>query len=124
MNEWILSSIRIFVRNIDRSRDFYVKTLNMPLKADGGDAGFLLFDLGNISLVVEQVDTSRPDKQGLVGRFAGLSFGVEDAHAAYEDLKAKGVPFVGPPEHQPWGGTTVSLLDPDGNALSLVSGLV
>jgi catechol 2,3-dioxygenase-like lactoylglutathione lyase family enzyme len=120
MNAWMLNTVRLFVSDIERAKQFYCDQLGMPLKADGRDNGFLLFDLGTVSLVVEK---SSDANQSLVGRFAGLSFSVEDVNKVYSDLVARGVEFMGQPQVQPWGGTTVSLLDPDRNGLSLVSGI-
>ncbi|NJR37957.1 MAG: glyoxalase/bleomycin resistance/dioxygenase family protein [Leptolyngbyaceae cyanobacterium CSU_1_4] len=121
MNAWMLNTVRLFVTDIERAKQFYCDLLEMPLKADGSDNGFLLFDLGSVSLVVEKI--SEGSEAELVGRFAGLSFSVEDVHKVYGDLATRGVEFMGEPQVQPWGGTTVSLLDPDQNGLSLVSGL-
>jgi catechol 2,3-dioxygenase-like lactoylglutathione lyase family enzyme len=122
MTAWMLNTVRLFVSDINRAKEFYCDRLGMPLKADGRDCGFLLFDIGGVSLVVETV-TDVEEAQKLVGRFAGFSFGVEDAIATYNELVAKGVEFMGAPQHQDWGGTTVSLLDPDRNSLTLVSGV-
>jgi catechol 2,3-dioxygenase-like lactoylglutathione lyase family enzyme len=104
MNAWMLNTVRLFVTDIERAKQFYCDLLEMPLKADGRENGFLLFDLGSVSL-------------------AGLSCSVEDVNKVYGDLATRGVEFMGKPQVQPWGGTTVSLLDPDRNGLSLVSGI-
>jgi catechol 2,3-dioxygenase-like lactoylglutathione lyase family enzyme len=121
MNAWMLNTVRLFVTDIERAKQFYCDLLEMPLKADGRENGFLLFDLGSVSLVVEKA--TEGSENDLVGRFAGLSFSVEDVNKVYRDLATRGVEFMGKPQVQPWGGTTVSLLDPDHNGLSLVSGI-
>jgi catechol 2,3-dioxygenase-like lactoylglutathione lyase family enzyme len=118
---WALDAVRLFVTDIERAKEFYCDKLGMPLKDDGRTNGFLLFDFGKIQLVVETVGQGQ--EQSLVGRYAGLSFTVDNVQTVYEDLKTKGVEFMGEPSKQPWGGTTVSFLDPDRNGLSFVSGL-
>ena len=56
----------------------------------------------------------------LVGRFSGVSLGVDDIAQAYEALQARGVNFLDPPEEQPWGGTTAHFEDTDENILTIV----
>ena len=55
----------------------------------------------------------------LVGRFAGISFAVEDAGAACDALATRGVTVTGRPAVQP-GRTQAHVADPDGNVLTLV----
>ena len=52
-------------------------------------------------------------------RFVAVSLQVEDVQAVYEELVAKGVEFLGPPERMGWGGTLAHFRDPDGNVLTL-----
>jgi len=46
---------------------------------------------------------------------------VDDVDKAHRDLAGKGVKFVTEPRDQPWGGRTVTLVDPDGNTLVIES---
>lgn len=115
-----LDAARLFVRDIAAARHFYAGQLGLPLQVDGRAQGFCVFQPGAMRLVVEQVPADAPaDEQVLVGRFSGLSFRVDDVQAAYRALQARGVPFDGTPEPQPWGGVLATLRDPDGNALQL-----
>ena len=52
------------------------------------------------------------------GSLRGLVLDCEDLQADYESLTEHGVRFLGPPAPQP-GGTFATLVDPDGNHLSL-----
>lgn len=45
----------------------------------------------------------------------GISFIVDDVDATYEELIAKGVEVISPPEDMPWGARATSFKDPDGN---------
>ncbi|MCU0570598.1 MAG: VOC family protein [Oculatellaceae cyanobacterium Prado106] len=120
MIPWTLSAVRLFVTDIEKAKQFYCDQLEMPLKQDGRSDGFLLFDLGTISVVVEAI--ANPNQEAdLVGRFVGITFNVPDVQSLYDSLRAKGIEFMGTPQLQPWGGTTVSILDPDKNAISFVS---
>ncbi len=56
--------------------------------------------------------------QARVGSFTGISLDCDDVNATYEELRARGVPFDGPPEKQPWG-TFAMLRDSEGNQFVL-----
>lgn len=116
-----LAAARVFVRDIAVARDFYEKRLGLDLGHDGTDEGFCRFDTGQVQLVVELVTPDEsPEDQATVGRFTGLSFGVDDLVATHAAFVKQGVRFSSPPEQQPWGGWVATLVDPDGNELQLV----
>jgi predicted enzyme related to lactoylglutathione lyase len=51
--------------------------------------------------------------------FAGTVFlRTDDIHAAYDELRERGVEFIGPPEKQPYGIDT-GFRDPSGNNLRI-----
>ena len=63
---------------------------------------------------------------GLFGNPPGIdhiSLAVADVDAMYATLRAAGVAFGAPPEHQSWGTRMVGLKDPDGNNLYLLQKL-
>jgi predicted enzyme related to lactoylglutathione lyase len=111
-----LDTARVFVRDVQQARDFYSAALGLALEADGSENGYCVFDAGAVTLVIEVVDGE--DEQ-LIGRFTGLSFGVEDVESKYEELRLKGVTFTGTPERQQWGGVLATLVDPSGNQLQI-----
>lgn len=116
-----VSALRLFVHRLDRARDFYAHALGLQVKAAQPDQGWCVLALGDVDLVVEAVPPDADeDEQALVGRLTGLSLAVADIHAAQRELSARGVPFVGQPERQAWGGWLATLEDPDGNQLQLV----
>ncbi len=113
-----LMAVRLFVTDLARARRFYSDKLGLALSMDEPD--YLIYDVGGPMLIVEAVEPDDPEAADLVGRFAGLSFKVDDIGATYAAMRAKGVTFTEPPETQPWGGTLAHLVDPDGNELTLV----
>jgi len=116
-----LRTARIFVRDLPGASRFYEEVLGLPLKAEGSEQGFCVFDAGAMSLVVERVDADAPvEDQVLAGRFTGLSFDVADIQSKFRELSALGVAFSGLPERQEWGGILATLRDPAGNELQLV----
>lgn len=118
---WPLNAVRIFVTDIARAQDFYCDTLGWEPTAIEPGGSFLLFKVGGVDLVVENVKGDIEAEQNLVGRFTGVSFTVEDIQATYAALSAQGVEFVQQPEKQSWGGTIASFVDPDRNGITLVS---
>ena len=94
----------------------------LALETERAEPSFAIFVLDGVRILVEQVASDDAEGQGLVGRFLGVSFRVDDAHSAYRRLKERGVDFVQAPEKQTWGGVLAFARDPDGNVLTLVSG--
>ena len=116
-----LGAARVFVRDLAAAEGFYAKALGLPLRAGGWTHGYCVFDTGAVLLVVEAVPADAPtDDQGLVGRFTGLSFTVDDIEASVATLQARGVHFTGLPQRQAWGGVLATLRDLAGNELQLV----
>jgi catechol 2,3-dioxygenase-like lactoylglutathione lyase family enzyme len=116
-----LNTARVFVRDIEKAKHFYSKSLGLSVKADGVADGYCVFDAGNSELVVEVVALDAPQEdQVLVGRFTGLSFQVSDVYKKHKELVARGVEFSGLPEKQFWGGTLATLRDPEGNEIQIV----
>jgi predicted enzyme related to lactoylglutathione lyase len=116
-----LNAARLFVRDLAKAKQFYAHVLQLPVKADGEQYGYVVFSTGTVDLVVESVPQDAPaDERMLVGRFSGLSFAVDDIHAAYQRLGAAHVQFTGMPEEQVWGGWLATFCDSDGNQLQLV----
>ncbi|MBP7648339.1 MAG: VOC family protein [Phenylobacterium sp.] len=108
--------LRIWVDDMTAAKRFYGETLGLKAKWDMEMA--VGYDLG-IDLIVERDDGSH-EGETLVGRFVGTSIQVDDIQATYQALQAKGVPFLGPPEKMPWGGTLAHFKDPAGNTLTLL----
>lgn len=110
---------RVFVRDWERALRFYTETLGMGLSFRGDDMGWAQLDTGPAQLALERADDEAL-REGLVGRYVGVSLQVPDIEKTYETLRERGVDFLGPPELQPWGGMLAHLRDPDGNVLTLL----
>ncbi len=111
---------RVFSFRWSETVSFYRDIIGLPVKFESEEMGWAEFDLGGASLAIERQNKDDPESQSVVGRFVGISIQVDDIGAVYEELKDKGVEFVGPPEKQPWGGVLAHFNDPDGNTLTLL----
>jgi catechol 2,3-dioxygenase-like lactoylglutathione lyase family enzyme len=111
--------VRVFVTDLAAAKEFYAQTLGLAILWEYGNKA-IGFDVG-VVLIVEDVSSEEDrDERGLAGRFVGCSIEVENIHAVYAELVAKGVHFTSPPENQEWGGTLAHFRDPAGNILTLV----
>jgi predicted enzyme related to lactoylglutathione lyase len=107
------------VRDQDRALRFYTEKLGFRILTDqefndkqrwielaipGAETGLALFT---------------PDgHEDRVGTFVNTSWEVDNIDKTYEELQARGVEFVGPPQKQSWG-TFAILKDSEGNQIVL-----
>ncbi|HEV2195347.1 MAG TPA: SpoIIE family protein phosphatase [Candidatus Acidoferrum sp.] len=145
-----LQSVVIYVRNLDRSLDFYVGQLGFQLVFDARDEKRRHFvtvappdGSANLLLVAPERDS---EQYKLIGRSTQVAFVTEDVLAKFREWSARGVRFTVNPrlkrlkypvhvrasssgeptppgeEHPPiWGGVFARFRDLDGNSFSLVS---
>jgi catechol 2,3-dioxygenase-like lactoylglutathione lyase family enzyme len=113
------NAVRFFVSDLNRAVDFYRNVLGLQLTAHE-ESIYAVFQLSNVTLLVERVDPGDREFKELVGRFTAVSFNTGDINAAYDSLSALGIRFEGPPEKQFWGGTLAHFHDPDHNVVTLV----
>ena len=113
----------VFVRDHDRSIQFYVDQLGFSVVADAR------FELGRW-VAVAPPDGSTilvlvAPKRGsanykLIGRPTQIAFIAEDVYATYRLWVSRGVHFTGPPQPQLWGGIFAEFCDLDGNTFDLL----
>jgi catechol 2,3-dioxygenase-like lactoylglutathione lyase family enzyme len=113
----VLSS-RILLQPADpeRSRHFYGEQLGLPVYREfgtGPDRGTVYFLGGGFLEVSGRSDAARSPA-------LRLWLQVEDANAAHEELRAKGVDIDRPPVKEPWGLVELWIRDPDGTRIVLV----
>ena len=95
-----LQSVTIFVRNLDRSLDFYVKQLGFQLVFDARSQEFAGRHFvtvappdgtANLTLVAPERDS---DQHKLIGRYTQVTFVTEDVLAKFREWSARGVRFL------------------------------
>ncbi|MEV1083220.1 VOC family protein [Streptomyces sp. NPDC050211] len=113
----VLSS-RTLLRPTDpeRSRLFYGEQLGLAVYREfgtGPERGTVYFLGGGFLEISSRSDTSPSPA-------VRLWLQVEDATAAYEELRTKGVDIVREPVKEPWGLIEMWVADPDGTRIVLV----
>ncbi|GAB3162342.1 glyoxalase [Myceligenerans halotolerans] len=107
------------VSDIDRAVEWYGEALGLPHLYTFGDLAF--FDCGGIRLFLTASDEGRQAPGESV-----IYFQVEDIHAAYAELRERGIEFSGAPHmvHRHENGVEEWMAffpDPEGNLLALIA---
>ena len=130
-----IASAQVWVHDQDEALAFYTEKLGMEVHSDVtvpelgnfrwlavGPAG-----QGDVSIVLMAIpgppvmdpDTAEQVRTLMAKGFAGTIFlTTDDVHAAYEELRGRGVEFVEQPEERPYGIDS-GFRDPSGNHLRL-----
>jgi catechol 2,3-dioxygenase-like lactoylglutathione lyase family enzyme len=130
-----ISTAQVWVEDQDEALDFYTKKLGMEVRSD-----VTLPEMGNfrwltvgppgqddvaITLMaipgppVMDEETAQQVRNLMAKGFAGTVFlTTDDVHAAYEELKGRGVEFTEEPEERPYGIDS-GFRDPSGNSFRL-----
>jgi catechol 2,3-dioxygenase-like lactoylglutathione lyase family enzyme len=113
--------INIPVRDQAKALAFYCDKLGFGVATDQ--------PMGNgkrwIELRIPGADTrvalfTPPGYEPMIGSVLNLSLWADDVEKTYEELAAKGVEFLAPPNKESWG-TSVMFKDQDGNQIHLGS---
>lgn len=105
----------------DRALTFYTEKLGFKVLTDqpmGPGQRWIELRVANSET---RVVLFTPDGQAdRVGTHFNGAFACDNVEKTYEELSARGVEFVGPPQKQPWG-TFAVFKDPDGNQFVMSS---
>ena len=125
-----IHQIAMRVNDVERAVAFYRDALGAKLIATFDPPGLAFFDFGTVRLMLSRPEGPDSDHPG-----SPLYFKVEDINAAYNELKSRGVEFVGEPHfiHRDAEGTfgtrgaetwMAFFRDPDENVLAITSEVV
>jgi serine phosphatase RsbU (regulator of sigma subunit)/catechol 2,3-dioxygenase-like lactoylglutathione lyase family enzyme len=114
----------VFVRNHDRSLQFYVGQLGFSIVADARfefDGRWVAVAPPDGSSVLALVAPKRgSENYKLIGRHTQIAFIAEDINATFELWSGRGVRFRHPPQKSLFGGESAVFADADGNSFELL----
>jgi catechol 2,3-dioxygenase-like lactoylglutathione lyase family enzyme len=124
-----LDHVTLVVKDLRRSHDFYAGVLGMqPTERPKFSFAGSWFQAGKtqIHLILEHTESGPagvpvPEHLLSQSRTHHFAFEVDDALAATEILRQKGVPVVSGPKNRPDGMIQVFATDPDGHVVELCS---
>jgi len=134
-------AINIYVKDQERSREFYVEKLGFEVAFDArlqsGDRWLAVAPPDGTAVLALVAPKSTSKEHQLIGRSTGIMFVAEDAVATYEKWRRRGVHFLwtprlrrvayqrlsaaeDDPQQRPvWGGVFTRFRDIDGNTFGL-----
>ncbi len=116
--------IGIFVNDQQAALDFYTHKLGLEKVQDepyGESARWITVSPAEMRIKIVLKEAEKEHEKAMVGRSDGppvLTLGTDDVRSAYEELRARGVRFLGEPYRYPWGLAAI-LLDQDGSPVLL-----
>ena len=122
-----LDHVTIVVKDLEKSRTFYVEALGMDeVPRPGFSFEGRWFQAGDtqIHLILEHEQSGcagMPEEVGRSTRAHHFAFAVEDARKAEDRLEELGCEFVSRTKSRPDGAAQVFVLDPDGHIVELCS---
>jgi catechol 2,3-dioxygenase len=121
-----LGHLVLKVRDVGRSRDFYVKTLGLQVSHENLERGavFLSFGTEHHDLALFQLASGEPPDAGQPGlhHMAWQLGSFDELREAHRELKAMGVPIESTIEHNVT--RSIYFPDPDGNRVELYCDMV
>jgi serine phosphatase RsbU (regulator of sigma subunit)/catechol 2,3-dioxygenase-like lactoylglutathione lyase family enzyme len=136
-----IHAVNIYVKDQDRSREFYVEKLGFEVAFDAclqsGQRWLAVAPPDGTAVLALVAPKPSSKEHALIGRSTGIMFVAEDVLARYEEWRKRGVRFLttprlrrveyrrsaadgAAPEEQPvWGGVFTRFRDPDGNTFGL-----
>ena len=114
-----VANTTVHVSDQERALHFYVDILGFEKRIDARfDSGDRWLEVAPAGAAASLVLAPRQGSRD--GDFAGIVFGTDDIHAAYEDLRQRGVTFTEAPAAQSPGMPRAQFVDHDGNRFVLV----
>ena len=130
-----ISTAQLWVHDQDAALAFYTEKLGFEVRTDvtipelgdfrwlavgaPGQDGLAIVLMAIPGPPVMDEETTAQVRNLMAKGFAGTVFlGTDDCQASYEELKARGVEFVDPPEERPYGIDS-GFRDPSGNHFRL-----
>ena len=124
----VIDHVTVVVKDLERSRRFYVDVLGMEeVPRPGFRFPGLWFQAGpsQVHLIGEHEESgpagSRAPAGASISRTHHFAFEVADAEAAAAILQERGIPLAAGPKRRPDGPMQIYIQDPDGHLVELFS---
>lgn len=113
-----LHSIVLFVKNIEKSKEFYTKILNQSIVHDFGNnvilsGGISIWQIQQSHIISQKLETSSNSN-----RFE-LYFEAENIDEINLKLEQNSVTLLHPIHTEPWGQRTIRFFDPDSHLIEI-----
>jgi catechol 2,3-dioxygenase-like lactoylglutathione lyase family enzyme len=111
--------VNIPVTDQDRALSFYTEKLGFRIATDrpfNDKVRWIELSIPGADVLVTLF--CRPGDEGRIGDFFPATFYCDNVQRTYDELTARGVEFLEPPQKAPWG-TFTTFKDPDGNRFLL-----
>jgi catechol 2,3-dioxygenase-like lactoylglutathione lyase family enzyme len=109
-------------RDLQAARTFYHHVMGLPIAYERAD--WVQFQIGGTGLVLRPLDGGPHDRRVEQSTVQlGLRVRYEEINECYEELTARGVEVLKPPNDQGWGHRTLFFVDPEGNLLEIYADL-
>ncbi len=113
-----LHSIVLFVKDIEKSKEFYTKTLSYNIVHDFGNnvilsGGISIWQIQQSHIISKELETKNNSN-----RFE-LYFEAENIDEIYLNLEQNSVKFLHSIQTEPWGQRTLRFFDPDNHLIEI-----
>jgi serine phosphatase RsbU (regulator of sigma subunit) len=119
-----LGAVTVFVRDQQRSLDFYLHQLGFELAFDAhspsGDRLLAVSPPDGTAILSLVAPDPNSRECSLIGQTAQIEFFTENAAGKYNEWCKRGVVFTQPPTTEPNGRISAAFADPDGNSFLLI----
>ncbi len=114
-----LGAVTLFVTDSRRSKDWYRAVFDLPVIYEDDVSAVLQMENLIVNLLMRDEADELIHPATVAATNSGASFQltiwVEDADAACDDLRSRGVHFLNGPVDREWGQRTACFPDPDGH---------
>jgi serine phosphatase RsbU (regulator of sigma subunit) len=120
-----LGAILVFVRDLDRSRQFYLEQLGFLVASaaprQSTEPALAVTPPDGTAVLLLVAPRPGSEEYKLIGQSTQVVFLTENILGKFEEWSKRGVHFQQPPQVQPWGAICASFEDVDGNSFTLLS---
>jgi len=108
----------VFVTDIEKSKDFYIRLLKQKIEHDFGrnvilESGLTIWEIQQEHIISRQLETTNNSNK------FELYFETELIDEIYKKLSTEGIEFLHKIHEEPWGQRTIRFFDPDKHLIEI-----